>query len=806
MDHLLFRPTPKHSRIEVPFLNGKPYEGPFDSFPERNGWTKIQIVSPNLAQGKIGEVKHLVQEWLFFGIALEVFGSATKRDHWIRHRSDGEVVLTSAYLRSLIVQLHQQLKLDTKGDGRSRIHSALQISADIVNKLSIQDHPLAMSGELLVIAILSDTIHKSFAPTIDVYRPSGLLDLSVSKPIQKRMVEDGWCKRDVYRLSHQLDLESFYLASSLDPPEAHVSHSHCTELECIRSKVDEKAYVSQHVTPACDGTCKFIGVDEAELADILLSGDIPLVCYRSNPGPNDRISLVRAAPGTQYVAISHVWSHGLGNHHNNAIPRCQFQRIGELVLSLQHHKKGEPPLFWLDTICFPLHHQQAADCALIGMRRSYEDASAVLVLDRYLEGIEQKKLLRTECFVRILVSSWTRRLWTLQEGALARKLYFNFADDILETERAMLIQTAEMVTLIYDDSIEYQSISSSMSNLWDYWKTAKSDSSRHLLNSFGNELRFRDTSVAVDESLCLTTLAGLDMEKLLKTQEQGRMAAFWSLLPSLSVQCIFWSGPRLGQKGYRWAPASFLHQTGSNFQDVQIQSTLETEGAGSAFCTEQGLRFSCPGILLNTWRATLGRQIWIRDHLGRWYLLRRLDSDEIPVPKQNDEDMQTLVVILKLPLEESFHGSQAQTSVSCVIACLHDVDEEKDILYARTIGNGLLLPADQISGIGVVQSIVDTAEVKLGVCSAASSVFTPPAVVINDPGLNESEGNVALRERQFDDSGLGNGLDNIAAIFNRQSDRLKARYEGDRVAVDIRGDHFMFDVLDLDLDQSWCLD
>jgi hypothetical protein len=147
-----------------------------------------------------------------------------------------------------------------------------------------------------------------------------------------------------------------------------------------------------------------------------------------------------------------------------------MRRLTDRVNQLYGESGNDVVLFWLDTICFPVHSPAAADLALIAMRKTYADADRVLVLDRYLEAIASKPLLHTESLVRILCSSWTRRLWTLQEGALAKSLYFQFADEAIDIAQAAFLMTAEMTFVTTDRSLEYQPISSMVSELWEVWK------------------------------------------------------------------------------------------------------------------------------------------------------------------------------------------------------------------------------------------------------------------------------------------------------------------------------------------------
>lgn len=60
------------------------------------------------------------------------------------------------------------------------------------------------------------------------------------------------------------------------------------------------------------------------------------------------------------------------------------------------------------------------------MKVPYTEASHVLVLDSSLDHIGNSGLHLTEIGLRIFTTGWMRRLWTLQEGALPRKLWFQF--------------------------------------------------------------------------------------------------------------------------------------------------------------------------------------------------------------------------------------------------------------------------------------------------------------------------------------------------------------------------------------------
>ena len=54
--------------------------------------------------------------------------------------------------------------------------------------------------------------------------------------------------------------------------------------------------------------------------------------------------------------------------------------------------------------------------ALVQMKRTYQEATMVLVLDASLQLFNGDLLTPEEICARISSSGWTRRLWTLQEG------------------------------------------------------------------------------------------------------------------------------------------------------------------------------------------------------------------------------------------------------------------------------------------------------------------------------------------------------------------------------------------------------
>lgn len=88
-------------------------------------------------------------------------------------------------------------------------------------------------------------------------------------------------------------------------------------------------------------------------------------------------------------------------------------------------------LFWIDTICVPPdsdnpEQQNAHSLALEMMRRTYQDATAVLILDSWLLSNTSSEKHDAEDIVKIFSCPWNTQLWTYQGDALAKSLYFQF--------------------------------------------------------------------------------------------------------------------------------------------------------------------------------------------------------------------------------------------------------------------------------------------------------------------------------------------------------------------------------------------
>lgn len=201
-------------------------------------------------------------------------------------------------------------------------------------------------------------------------------------------------------------------------------------------KDDEETYeLPTCLTPCVD---KMVGVTIADVVRIIEADRIPLIKFKETKGGEDPIQLevIDDAECQDYATISHVWSDGYGNPDQNQLWRCQLAYFRDLLKEAQMQKnrqnrgeaKDDPLPFWIDTLTIPVQDQykSARKKAITHIYKVYSRARYTIVIDNGLNNMSWDDKDYTTTAMRILASGWMRRLWTLQEAYLSRKLLFAF--------------------------------------------------------------------------------------------------------------------------------------------------------------------------------------------------------------------------------------------------------------------------------------------------------------------------------------------------------------------------------------------
>ncbi|KAI0651192.1 hypothetical protein C8Q79DRAFT_17752 [Trametes meyenii] len=423
---------------------------------------------------------------------------------------------------------------------------------------------------------------------------------------QRRMHRAGWCPYTIsLRFTGMLDLTLMsnfarlapFVRSSLD------EHKDCTESACVFYTItDPTAYIPRHDQAGC--TCEYTKPPLDDVIQLLSEGVVPVVVYDGEQ------LCVRPAADGDYVAISHVWADGMGSTTELGLPTCVVARIAGLTRTLL----PESGAFWMDSLCVP-SVGMLRKRAIKLMAQTYEDAAKVLVIDACIRTLSLQGESWLDNLSRIAASGWVRRVWTLQEGLLARELYVEFAEgpeDIEErlgTKSAALQDTPRPAepSLVQggpQDFDSHQELWGPLVRFSDPLRLIPLDlvpilkfrsenlQIRHGGVPYGIPLRdiidllwYRSTTKAEDELIAISRFLPpqVDLDTLLSVSgpdiAQERMKSFF--LQLRDVPRIFPMdpiAPRLSLPDFTWAPCAFA-----------ATSLLPDDQTGNGICTEEGL-------------------------------------------------------------------------------------------------------------------------------------------------------------------------------------------------------------------------
>jgi len=325
-------------------------------------------------------------------------------------------------------------------------------------------------------------------------------------------------------------------------------------------------------------------------------------------------------------------------------------------------RQKQCPLLWLDTLCCPVAPDEAKKLSLIKMHQVYEQASIVLVLDSSLRSYSTASMDTLEVLARVFTSRWLKRVWTLEEGALAKRLWFQFADKALSlAELKAKMETIwpnnlQQKTIFFD--IRYE-----IDRIEQFFQPKGHDGSGPNLKTLDEALLYRKISNASDEPICIGTLMGLSAKAILtpgddildalrendNLDEDGqhllqlklrdaRMKVVWKLLAekfkSLPAQIIFFEEQRIDAQGFRWAPRSFLQA-----ENVYISPTLRKlrwDDMQPGVVTDRGLQVNYPGFRLHLTQYNDGKP------RHPWKGRKRIPEDSIPFRDSSSGEWYTI--------------------------------------------------------------------------------------------------------------------------------------------------------------------
>lgn len=295
----------------------------------------------------------------------------------------------------------------------------------------------------------------------------------------------------------------------------------------------------------------------------------------------------------------------------------------------------KPVGFWMDTLCIPVREDQKIirKKSIAQMRDIYESADRVLVFDSLIEGLRRVDGIYEKC-VRLVISNWQHRLWTLQEGVLSTQTCFVLQDGVITLdelkEQEGRKQKAESPGFFDRITLGVQIVP--VFNLSLFLDVESETPEQKRASNFTvliPTINNRVTTRQEDETVCMATLLRIDTHQLQtissplsskelralprvqrEAEEQRvcdeRMKFFLCQIQTFQANIIFNRLERIPSDGFRWAPRSFLGQSGSLITEIPgPQSSDHTDGhilksGDTDTDTVEGFVVEFPGIILNT--------------------------------------------------------------------------------------------------------------------------------------------------------------------------------------------------------------
>ncbi|KAI0770587.1 hypothetical protein C8Q74DRAFT_1276317 [Fomes fomentarius] len=485
----------------------------------------------------------LWQAAVSFGILEALSGLRITESVLVTRRADGALVLTSAKVSQFIwfwlfgrgvVSDPSEIRQWVELARRELSGATLAINEQAMNRIStIPRHGRLTEGEfeeiLCSLAALIDVLSSLCSTVVSgsaIEEPSRnivRMDMPFAR-YRKIMTMQGWCP-SVCQLTELSTTYTHAYATTLSPPLVEgcaVKHVSCTEAGCQAYIVDSDDYETRHALTCSDPSiCRFLKPAITSISQLLSSGNIPVIVY------DGQSLIVRNAADGPYIAISHVWADGLGSTTEQGLPECQVAHIASLSRELVPNGA-----FWLDSLCVPGDDRALRRSAIRLMANGYRNADKVLVFDAAIRQLSRSAMPLKEIILRIAMSSWMYRVWTLQEALLARELYFEFADMLvsLASLRAAYKHCREPVPsslgpVHRDLFMSNHCRIPSLSRLLSDWSPSDA---KYSFEDIVRMLNRRSTGKSEDETLAIARLLGIDVAELLAVEDaDARMRIFF---------------------------------------------------------------------------------------------------------------------------------------------------------------------------------------------------------------------------------------------------------------------------------------
>jgi hypothetical protein len=553
---------------------------PFEEYPLQRGWTAEQLHSLRLGGFKDTDPASalaMLQSWLFFGLLESAFQDRFPSHSFVFETetetgTGDRAVLNTKYLRTYYQRWHlgfldlpDERKTSLSRSFVRSLHGPPDWALFLTVKLGprtpeYNTSPLstALNAVIRTTLLLTELLGKAMPQNFSNGFVHPQMDLDPGDEIHQWMRERKWCPSSCTVLMNKYGTSVAMYATLLEPAEnPFVTHDRCEKGSCVAYNVDVPTYEPRHVSETC--SCEKIGPPVEDVYTALQSGTFPVLDGEAllNDDAEGKLVVKPHEPGMKFLAFSHVWSDGLGSVTENGLPRCQVAYLSKLTRVI-----SDSTLFWIDGLCVPKEPTTRTD-AIHRMGSTYKSASITLVLDA---GMRKCSIERPteEIILRILASTWMRRLWTLHEGVLAGRLVFLLKDYFLDLN--------ELLVRIFETGLSSPISAAVLSELSGFNRKLYATKPAHI-NHVQRLIGHRTSSRLDDETLALAPIFHIDVTRLTPHTGERRKMEFWNCLGTVPTEIIFSASDRLTTRGYRWAPNMLMHGDANVFGPGQGRVT-----------------------------------------------------------------------------------------------------------------------------------------------------------------------------------------------------------------------------------------
>ena len=675
MDHL---PPPidhgRHDRVHFYAPLAKHniyYPQDFFTLPSEYGYDDLQdLLEYGLKSTMKGrDANEFAQSWLWFALLAQVLDTEICRAEF--HRSDDTIstrklnhLIAKWKIREKIaaedkeryhhIQTHRYVRASIALDVARRFicKHCSHVRMDRDDRSQIQDgsdyldsrRPVDWRLDIkltLSLAILGETLQRE-RPQI----PSGLdgclkfhndpdiqgRDWGYSTYCRKMLRESEWCPFQVRRLESTLSgVTKVYFICRMKPPTPKVDHSKCTIWSCIANR---PVHMALHVD-GCNGlNCKKDSIDEARLVEWISQGKTPLLTLTDTREMEYSAQDLNTENVVAFVALTHAWEDGIleagkdaRNRNDRRMHSCQLEKFQETCNRLLKDKKNpdsaQKIYLWTDVLCLP-REASVRGVAINQMKNIYSKARTVLVWDRNLMQT-RKTGSPIEMNMRIGMSVWAQRLWTLQEVVLANNLHIQFEDDTVCVKELQEARDEAKNDIDHPYHHVWKAGHPFSSSVWELRQSEEDYRAQRAWEA----VQFRLVTEPEDETIVLANVLRLNVKELEEVSDPleepnvvaaKRMVKFLDMLdkqPGLGIPSgiIFLPPPKLRVEGYGWAPETWLTKQAHSYP---LMESLRRAGS----MMKQGLQVEFPGLILHCPRESLEHEkFWIpvNQSLHKWY-------------------------------------------------------------------------------------------------------------------------------------------------------------------------------------------